>query len=81
MSSELDVGLIDSPKKEFQALSNAEKQVMYEAMAIQGLLSLMGYKSATAEGDKEMIQRFCQDAKQNLEALFWCPSGTSAVHT
>jgi len=41
---------------------------MYEAMAIQGLLSLMGYKSATAEGDKEMIQRFCQDAKQNLEA-------------
>ncbi len=46
---------------------------MYEAMAIQSLLPLMGYKSATAEGDKEMIQRFCQDAKQNLEALIGVP--------
>ncbi len=33
----------------------------------------MGYKSATDEGNKEMIQRFCQDAKQNLEALFGVP--------
>jgi len=38
-------------------------------MAIQSLLPLIGYKSATAESDKEMIQRLRQDAKQNLEGL------------
>jgi len=38
-------------------------------MAIQSLLPLIGYKSAPAESDKEMIQRLRQDAKQNLEAL------------
>ncbi len=46
---------------------------MYEAMAIQGSLPLLGYKSATEEGNKEVTQKFCRDAEQNLENLFGVP--------
>ncbi len=59
--------------KKFLALSNAEKQEMYEVMAIQGSLPLMGYKIATEEDNKEERQRFRRDAEQNLENFFGVP--------
>lgn len=59
--------------KDYQALSDAEKQEMYEAMAIQGSLPLLGYKSAIAEGNKEATQGFRHNAQQNLESLFDVP--------
>lgn len=49
------------------------KQEMYEVMAIQGALPLLGYNSAVAEGNKEMSVQFRQNAKQNLEKLFSVP--------
>lgn len=59
--------------KDYLTLSDAEKQEMYEVMAIQGSLPLLGYKSATEEGNKEASQRFCRDAEQNLENFFGVP--------
>lgn len=59
--------------KDYRALSDAEKQEMYEVMAIQGSLPLLGYKSATEEGNKEASQRFRRDAEQNLENFFGVP--------
>lgn len=59
--------------KDYLALNDAEKQEMYEAMAIQGSLPLLGYKSAVTEGNKEASQGFRQNAQQNLESLFGVP--------
>lgn len=59
--------------KDYLALSDAEKQEMYEVMAIQGSLPLLGYKSATEEGNKEASQKFRRDAEQNLENFFGVP--------
>ena len=49
------------------------KQEMYEVIAIQKALPLLGYNSSVAEGNKEMSVQFRQNAKQNLEKLFGVP--------
>lgn len=59
--------------KVLQNLSESEKQEMYEVMAIQGALPLLGYNSAVSEGNKEMSAQFRQNARQNLEKLFGVP--------
>lgn len=59
--------------KVLQNLSESEKQEMYEVMAIQGALPLLGYNSAVADGNKEMSAQFRQNARQNLEKLFGVP--------
>lgn len=59
--------------KVLQNLSESEKQEMYEVMAIQGALPLLGYNSAVTEGNKEMSAQFRQNARQNLEKLFGVP--------
>lgn len=53
--------------------SDAQKQEVYELMAIQGALPLIGYNSSQAEGDREAIAKFRQNAKQNLEKLLGVP--------
>lgn len=65
-----NVSQVLTQNKVLQNLNDAQKQEMYEAMAIQGALPLLGYNISVEQGDKSGIAKFREDAKQNLEKLF-----------
>lgn len=60
--------------QQFQALSNREKQEMYETMAVMAEFALVGYESGKQKGDEQAVRQFQQLARENLERLL----GTSA---